>query len=357
MQSIHFRQIGTSIYQGPKRTPSLSMLLFALLLFTVLSLGIFFFSIDDWEVFSHIVLPITLIMLLFVAFFVFVILRIFSPRVKVDLQQHTISIPNPGTWISLLMNKVKAFRVCRHQALGLLTDYSVVADIDGGGVVTIYPSLRTAQASQQVADELAAFVTACSETEDLSRASSTQSEEVSRPFTPTMLSRFEQRGEYIYRWRRIRLGAAVALAVILVMAFLGFRYLETESGAMYVAVLAVVIGLSVNLGSFAERVEVDLQSGSITHSYFGLFSATTPFSSIEQFTRIRHMMYGLIHSGTDIVVQLENGKKRTLFHMVSSSKAAKEIVDDLLLFIEQWQRSRRNDTSQVGESQQVSVQL
>ena len=109
MQSIHFRQIGTSIYQGPKRTPSLSMLLFALLLFTVLSLGIFFFSIDDWEVFSHIVLPITLIMLLFVAFFVFVILRIFSPRVKVDLQQHTISIPNPGTWISLLMSKVKAF--------------------------------------------------------------------------------------------------------------------------------------------------------------------------------------------------------------------------------------------------------
>ena len=111
MQSIHFRQIGTSIYQGPKRTPSRSMLLFALLLFTVLSLGIFFFSIDDWEVFSHIVLPITLIMLLFVAFFVFVILRIFSPRVKVDLLQHTISIPNPGTWISLLMNKVKAFRV------------------------------------------------------------------------------------------------------------------------------------------------------------------------------------------------------------------------------------------------------
>ena len=38
MQSIHFRQIGTSIYQGPKRIPSLSMLLFALLLLVVLSL-------------------------------------------------------------------------------------------------------------------------------------------------------------------------------------------------------------------------------------------------------------------------------------------------------------------------------
>ena len=241
--------------------------------------------------------------------------------------------------------------------LGLLTEYSVVADIDGGGVVTIYPRLRTAQASQQVADELTAFVTACSGTEELSGASSTQNEEVSRPFTPTMLRRFEQSGEYTYRWRRIRLGAAVAMAVILAMAFLGFTYLDTESGAMYLVVLAVVIGLSVNLGSFAERVEVDLRSGAIIHSYFGLFSTTTQFGRVEQFTRIRHMMYGLIHSGTDIIAQLEGGKKRTLFHMVSSSKAAKEIVDDLLLFIEQWQHSRRSNASQVGESQQVSVQL
>ena len=357
MQSIHFRQIGTSIYQGPKRIPSLSMLLFALLLLVVLSMGILYFSVDDWEMFSHIVLPIMLIMFLFVAFFVFVILRIFSPRVKVDIQQRTISIPNPGTWISLLMNKVKAFRVCQHQMLGLLAEYSVVADIDGGGVVTIYPRLRTAQASQQVADELTAFVTACSGTEELSGASSTQNEEVSRPFTPTMLRRFEQRGEYTYRWRRIRLGAAVALAVILAMAFIGFTYLDTESGAMYVVVLAVVIGLSVNLGSFAERVEVDLRSGAIIHSYFGLFSTTTQFGRVEQFTRIRHMMYGLIHSGTDIVVQLEGGKKRTLFHMVNSSKAAKEIVDDLLLFTEQWQHSRRSNAGQAGESQQVSVQL
>ena len=69
------------------------------------------------------------------------------------------------------------------------------------------------------------------------------------------------------------------------------------------------------------------------------------------------MMYGLIHSGTDIVVQLEGGKKRTLFHMVNSSKAAKEIVDDLLLFTEQWQHSRRSNAGQAGESQQVSVQL
>ena len=37
--------------------------------------------------------------------------------------------------------------------------------------------------------------------------------------------------------------------------------------------------------------------------------------------------------------------------------AAKEIVDDLLLFTEQWQHSRRSNAGQAGESQQVSVQL
>jgi hypothetical protein len=116
---------------------------------------------------------------------------------------------------------------------------------------------------------------------------------------------------------------------LLVLAFVFAKYLPSTQ--WYYAILPALEGLY-NIALFGRRIELDSQNKVIATSYFGLLKKIHAFERIYNFGTLRHMAYGIIHSGTDvsiIVVQVNQEKEIQLFSRIMNAKKNQIIIEEI----------------------------
>ncbi len=116
---------------------------------------------------------------------------------------------------------------------------------------------------------------------------------------------------------------------LIVLALVFIKYLPSLH--WYYAILPILAGFY-NIGLFGKRVELDNLNKVISISYFGLFKKEYPFESIYTFATLRHMAYGLFHSGTDlsiIIIQENKEKEVALFSRIMNTKKIQVIIEEI----------------------------
>jgi hypothetical protein len=96
--------------------------------------------------------------------------------------------------------------------------------------------------------------------------------------------------------------------------------------------LASIFGGIYNIVLFGKRITLDSGNRNISVSYFGLFSKIYSFDAEENFSTLRHLFYGLFHSGTDIniiVMQNNQEKEIQLFSRIGNTKKIQAIIEEM----------------------------
>jgi hypothetical protein len=97
-------------------------------------------------------------------------------------------------------------------------------------------------------------------------------------------------------------------------------------------VIAPIFGGIYNIALFGKRLELDGQNKVITISYFGLLKKKYAFERIYNFSTLRHLFYGLFHSGTDIsIIVMQNNREMEiqLFSRISNTKKIQIIIEEI----------------------------
>jgi hypothetical protein len=116
---------------------------------------------------------------------------------------------------------------------------------------------------------------------------------------------------------------------LIILGLVFMKYLSSTQ--WYYAILPILAGFY-NIGLFGRRIELDSQKKIITISFFGLFKKVHAFDSIYNFGTLRHMAYGLFHSGTDIsiiVTQNNQEKEIQLFSRIVNTKKIQTIIEEI----------------------------
>jgi hypothetical protein len=116
---------------------------------------------------------------------------------------------------------------------------------------------------------------------------------------------------------------------LIILALVFLKYLPKLQ--WYYAILPVLAGIY-NMALFGKRIELDSFNKVISVSYFGLFKKSYAFDRIYNFGTLRHLFYGLLHSGTDIsiIVIHENKEKEiALFSRIMNTKKIQVIIEEI----------------------------
>jgi hypothetical protein len=116
---------------------------------------------------------------------------------------------------------------------------------------------------------------------------------------------------------------------LIVIALVFAKYLP--SSQWYYTILPTAAGFY-NLAFFGRRVEFDNQNKHITTSYFGWFKKMHNYDSIYNFATLRHMAYGIIHSGTDISIIIRQANQEIeipLFSRIVNPNKIQTIISEI----------------------------
>lgn len=91
-----------------------------------------------------------------------------------------------------------------------------------------------------------------------------------------------------------------------------------------VAFVAMLIALRI----FAQQMTIDLASGMISKSYFGLFKKEMKIADIKGFEILKHV-YVVFHNGTDIIVNSTAGKPVKVFERIGKTKNVETILHEI----------------------------
>lgn len=143
-----------------------------------------------------------------------------------------------------------------------------------------------------------------------------------------LYKQFEQRGNLFiskrHKWFYFFLGFAFIGISIFLFSLDGFKL----GSKTYQFVIFFLLGL-LFISNWTERIFVDKKAKELEiRKYFNLKKEKVPLSEIKQITTLRHLAYGM-HNGTDILLNLNNGKEILLLTCVGNSRKIKEIIDEL----------------------------
>ena len=157
--------------------------------------------------------------------------------------------------------------------------------------------------------------------------------------TTDQLTLFYQQG-HLYRSKRYKI---VTLIIGILMLALGIYLLNatprTSSGEKpWQWAFLILIGI-VYIVMWSSRVTLDTASRTIEVAIIpGLYKKTFGFEQVIRFTTVRHMLYGLIHNGTDISMVLsEKGvtKQFVAFSRVHNARRIDTLIGEMQAIMQQ----------------------
>lgn len=92
--------------------------------------------------------------------------------------------------------------------------------------------------------------------------------------------------------------------------------------------IITILITAITLRLYAQQVIIDMTSGKITKSYFGLLRKEIKISDIRSFETLKHYTSG-IPNGTDIIIHTADNKPLKVYEKIGKTKNVESILNEI----------------------------